>query len=72
MTDSPATQTFHVSGMSCQHCVRAITEAIRTRDGAASVQVDLPAGTVRVVSALPRPALRELIAGEGYEVAADA
>lgn len=55
--------------MSCQHCVRAVTQAIQARDATAEVQVDLPSGTVRVVSGLPRAALREAIAGEGYEVA---
>ena len=40
-----------VSGMSCGHCVRAITRAVQAGDPAAEVQVDLGAGEVRVDSA---------------------
>ena len=39
---------FKVEGMSCQHCVSAVTNAIRERDAGAQVQVDLAAGKVVV------------------------
>lgn len=70
MSTAPATEVLHVSGMTCQHCVRAVTQAIRARDAAADVQIDLPSGTVSVTSALPRQTLQDLIAEEGYEVVA--
>ncbi|MGN8107127.1 heavy-metal-associated domain-containing protein [Paraburkholderia sp. 22098] len=41
---------FQVEGMSCQHCVAAVTNAIREHDEAAQVQVDLVAGRVAVES----------------------
>ena len=41
---------FQVEGMSCQHCVAAVTSAIREHDEAAQVQVDLAAGRVAVES----------------------
>jgi len=61
-------QTFNVQGMSCGHCVRAITQAVQARDPAADVQIDLGARTVQVQSSLPANTLIEVIREEGYEV----
>ncbi|WP_439859764.1 heavy-metal-associated domain-containing protein [Pseudomonas sp. MBLB4136] len=61
-------QVFKVQGMSCGHCVRAITDAVRDRDPLAEVQVDLVAGEVRIDSPLPSEALIEAIFEEGYSV----
>ncbi|MDT8907547.1 MULTISPECIES: heavy-metal-associated domain-containing protein [Pseudomonas] len=61
-------QTLNVQGMSCGHCVRAITQAVQARDPSADVQVDLGAKTVRVQSSLPVETLVEAIQEEGYEV----
>lgn len=58
-----------VQGMTCQHCVRAVVEAIRAQDPAATVQVDLPAGLVRAESTLSRAAVAAAVTGEGYAVA---
>ena len=54
--------------MTCQHCVRAITQAIRARDPGAEVQVDLSAGTVRTETRLSREAVAEAVTEEGYKV----
>jgi len=62
-------QVFKVQGMSCGHCVRAITQAVQARDRAAEVQVDLAAGEVRVASRLPVDEVIAAIAAEGYLVA---
>ncbi|UZE24460.1 cation transporter [Pseudomonas sp. B21-056] len=61
-------QTFNVQGMSCGHCVKAITQAVQARDPAADVQIDLGARTVRVQSSLPANILIGVIQEEGYEV----
>lgn len=37
-------QQFKVSGMSCGHCVRAITQAIQALEQTARVEVDLAGG----------------------------
>jgi len=37
-------QLFDVVGMTCGHCVRAVTEAVQHVDPTATVQVDLIAG----------------------------
>ncbi|ROM77805.1 copper resistance protein CopZ [Pseudomonas brassicacearum] len=61
-------QTFNVQGMSCGHCVKAITQALQSKDPAAEVQVDLSAKTVQVQSSLDADAVVEAIKEEGYEV----
>lgn len=61
-------QAFTVAGMTCQHCVRAVTEAVRELDPKASVEIDLAAATVSIDSAQPRDALAEAISEAGYEV----
>ena len=40
-----------VSGMSCQHCVKSVTEALAALPGVTEVRVDLTAGTADVASA---------------------
>lgn len=65
-------QVFQVQGMSCGHCVRAITQALQAADAEAVVEVDLAAGEVRVASTLSSEQISALIADEGYEVRARA
>lgn len=36
--------TLKVTGMTCGHCVSAVTQALEKKDGVASAQVDLQAG----------------------------
>ncbi|RKS21185.1 copper chaperone [Pseudomonas sp. WPR_5_2] len=61
-------QVFNVEGMSCGHCVRAITQAVQAKDPAASVRVDLAAKEVGVESALSADQVIALISDEGYGV----
>ncbi|MDD1967261.1 cation transporter [Pseudomonas putida] len=61
-------QTFNVQGMTCGHCVRAVTNAIKGEDPAAEVQVDLPKGEVAVQSRLAAEQVIGLIEEEGYSV----
>ena len=59
---------FTVTGMSCQHCVRAVTQAIRALDPDATVRVDLDAQRVEIESSRPRTELAQAIRDEGYTV----
>ena len=63
-------QSFDVQGMSCGHCERAVTQAVKALDPAAQVKVDLAAGKVEVQTTQPREAVAQAIAAEGYTVAA--
>lgn len=61
-------QIFSVEGMTCGHCVRAVTQAVQSKDSAASVKVDLAAKEVGVESRLSPQEVIDLIAEEGYSV----
>jgi copper chaperone len=67
---SATTHTLQVKGMSCQHCVKAVTKALQAMDADASVQVDLPQGTVTVQTKLTHEATVKAITDEGYDVLA--
>ncbi|MGY1833118.1 heavy-metal-associated domain-containing protein [Geodermatophilus sp. SYSU D01180] len=45
--------TFTVTGMTCAHCQRAVTEEISAVAGVESVTVDLATGTVTVTASGP-------------------
>lgn len=50
------TDTYRVTGMTCEHCVAAVTEELTALDGVTAVDVDLVAdgtSTVTVSSATP-------------------
>jgi len=61
-------QVFNVQGMSCGHCVKAITQAVQALDPAASVRVDLAAREVGVESTLNEDQVITAIREEGYDV----
>jgi copper chaperone CopZ len=68
------TATFRVTGMTCDHCVRAVTDEVSAIPGVRDVEVDLVAGgesTVRVVSedALSEDTVREAVDEAGYQLA---
>ncbi|MCW2678473.1 MAG: copZ [Modestobacter sp.] len=42
------TQTYVVTGMTCQHCVASVTEEVGELAGVSSVEVDLDSGRLRV------------------------
>lgn len=57
-----------VSGMSCQHCVAAVEEALRDVSGVERVAVDLDRGSATVEgSGLDATALRAAVADAGYD-----
>ena len=63
-------QTFTVTGMTCGHCEKAVTRAVKQLDPQAEVKIDRPANKVEVQSDKPRDQLAKAIAEEGYAVAA--
>ena len=60
--------TLSVSGMTCDHCVRAISGAVADVPGTKTVAVDLATNTVRVSGDVDRDAVCEAIREVGYEV----
>jgi copper chaperone len=59
-------QIFSVEGMTCGHCVRAVTQAVQAKDPAANVNVNLAAKEVGVESRLSPDEVISLISEEGY------
>ncbi len=67
------TSTYTVSGMTCSHCVQAVTTEISELPGVDTVQVDLGTGAVTVTSAAPLSddAVRAAVDEAGYQLADD-
>ena len=68
-----ATQVFQVSGLTCDHCVGAVTDELSTLPGVSSVRIDLVPGavsevTVDVDEPLGLDAVRKAVDEAGYEL----
>ena len=65
------TSTYTVTGMTCGHCVQAVTGELKTLPGVADVQIDLASGAVTVTSEAPLTddAVRAAVDEAGYELA---
>lgn len=66
------TQTYTVTGMTCEHCVSAVRTEVGGLAGVTGVDVDLATGEVMVHSEQPLEleAVRAAVDEAGYEVAA--
>ena len=60
-------QRYIVEDMSCEHCVGTVTEAIKTSDPEATVNIDLASKTVAVDSAMSDDDIRTAIRSAGYK-----
>ena len=70
MTPS-ASAEYTVNGMSCQHCVAAVTSEVARVAGVTAVEVDLERKRVTVHGEdVDEAAVRDAIDEAGYEVAA--
>ena len=70
------TTSYPVIGMTCSHCVTAVTDELRSLPGVRAITIDLVAGgvsRVTVISAAPLPEQDVAAAVEeaGYEMGAD-
>jgi copper chaperone len=61
---------YRVKGMTCDHCVRAVSDELGAVDGVLAVDVDLSSGDVTVTSDSPLDDAAVVAAVEeaGYEV----
>ncbi|MFP5345848.1 MAG: heavy-metal-associated domain-containing protein [Actinomycetes bacterium] len=75
MTNTPrtfvGTTTFQVVGMTCGHCIHAVTSEIGQLAGVQSVAVDLPTGVVTVTTQPPldRADVAAAVEEAGYTLA---
>ncbi|SEO38621.1 heavy-metal-associated domain-containing protein [Trujillonella endophytica] len=65
------TSTFTVTGMTCGHCVSAVSEEVGDLPGVTAVSVDLPTGAVTVTSQTPidEAAVAAAVEEAGYQLA---
>jgi copper chaperone len=62
------TSTYGVAGMTCEHCVRSVTEEVSEVPGVTAVEVDLAGGSMTVQGDPDDDAVRAAVAEAGYEV----
>jgi copper chaperone len=64
-------QTFHVTGMTCGHCVTAVKDEVGAIADVEDVAVDLPSGRVTVASGreVATAEMAAAIDEAGYELA---
>jgi copper chaperone len=62
--------TIQIKGMSCNHCVMAVTKALGGVDGISNVKVDLAKGEATFDETKPvdRAVIRDRIQKAGFEV----
>jgi copper chaperone len=63
------TTTLKISGMTCGHCVAAVTRALENQEGVTAARVDLEAGRAEIVFDEARTsagALASVVMDEGY------
>jgi copper chaperone len=65
------TTSYTVVGMTCGHCVNAVTDEVSQLPGVTAVDVDLASGGLTVTSDAPvgDDAVRAAVEEAGYEVA---
>jgi copper ion binding protein len=61
------TLTFRVPGMTCDHCVRAVTAEVGAIEGVTSVEIDLGTKVVEVTGTDDVGAVRAAVDEAGYE-----
>ena len=59
---------FHVEGMTCQHCEKAVVRALRQLDRNAEVVADHTQNKVEVESSASEQDITQAIVDEGYKV----
>ena len=65
-------ETYRVDGMTCEHCVRAVSAEVGALPGVVDVTVDLPSGAVTVTSGAPldRGSVAAAVDEAGYVLSA--
>jgi len=66
------TQRIRITGMTCQHCVHAVTHALQAVPGVQSVQVSLAPAQATVAGSADVALLVKAIQDEGYRAVPEA
>jgi len=62
------TSTYAVAGMTCERCVRSVTEEVSEVPGVTAVEVDLAGGRMTVQGDAQDAAVRAAVEEAGYRV----
>lgn len=71
MTNQTYSQTYSVTGMTCEHCERAVTSELQALDGVTDVSVRLVAGGTSTVTVTGERALAEAEVAAALDEAGD-
>ena len=66
-----ASSSYQVTGLTCGHCVKSVTQALQALPQVDDVQIDLASGgvsTVTVTGVVPPEMVRRAVEGAGYTV----
>ena len=63
--------TYHVTGMTCQHCVRAVTGELAKQGGVSLVEADLVPGGESLVTVVSDVSLTEQMVTAALDEAGD-
>jgi copper chaperone len=71
MSTTTHTSSYHVTGMTCGHCVGSVTSELTALPGVCDVTVDLPTGQVTVTSdrEMTREEISAAVDEAGYQLA---
>lgn len=71
MAQGSVIEEYEVQGMTCGHCVQAVTQELAAVPGVDAVTVDLDSGTATITSAdgIDRDLVRAAVDEAGYELA---
>jgi copper chaperone CopZ len=65
----PDTKTeIEIEGMSCEHCVNAVTQALKAVAGVKDAKVEIGKAVITSDAPLARDAIVSAVADEGYRV----
>jgi copper chaperone CopZ len=62
-------RTFNVTGMTCGHCTKSVTNEVLQVEGVNAVDVDLDSGVLTVRGDAPDDAIVKAVDEAGYAVA---
>ncbi len=66
-----ATTNYTVTGMTCEHCVRSVTEEVSAIPGVTDLEIDLATGALAVTTAdapVADDAVRDAVTEAGYSL----
>ena len=71
LTPDRHTEVLQIEGMSCEHCVKSVRNALQGVSGAAVQSVEIGRAEIDAAPGTTRAQLVEAVEGAGFDVVAD-